>query len=57
MPAKKKVASPRKKKVVCSCAPDVDKIRERAYLIWEEKGRPGNSDVEHWLEAEQQFMV
>jgi hypothetical protein len=27
-------------------------IRERAYAIWEEEGRPEGRDVDHWLPAE-----
>jgi Protein of unknown function (DUF2934) len=27
-------------------------IRERAYAIWEEEGRPEGKDREHWLRAE-----
>ncbi len=27
-------------------------IRERAYAIWEEEGRPDGKDLEHWLRAE-----
>ena len=30
-------------------------IRERAYEIWEEAGRPHGKDVGHWLSAEQQL--
>jgi len=26
-------------------------IRERAYAIWEEEGRPYGKDLEHWLRA------
>jgi hypothetical protein len=28
-----------------------DKIRERAYLIWVDEGRPEGRDVDHWLRA------
>lgn len=28
------------------------RIRERAYRIWEEAGRPEGKAVEHWLQAE-----
>jgi len=27
-------------------------IRERAYAIWEEEGRPEGRHVDHWLRAE-----
>ncbi|NFV81115.1 DUF2934 domain-containing protein [Magnetospirillum aberrantis SpK] len=27
-------------------------IRERAYFIWESRGRPHGQDLEHWLMAE-----
>lgn len=27
-------------------------IRERAYLLWEEEGRPYGKHLEHWLRAE-----
>ena len=27
-------------------------IQERAYQIWEEEGRPGGREEEHWLRAE-----
>ena len=29
-------------------------VRERAYEIWENEGRPHDRDLEHWLSAEQQ---
>jgi hypothetical protein len=29
-----------------------DEIRERAYLLWEQQGRPAGKDVDHWLAAE-----
>lgn len=28
------------------------RVRERAYQIWEETGRPEGKSVEHWLQAE-----
>lgn len=31
---------------------DLDHIRERAYFIWEDCGRPHGQDLEHWLIAE-----
>jgi len=27
-------------------------IATRAYLLWEQSGRPAGKDVEHWLKAE-----
>ena len=29
-----------------------DRIRERAYAIWEEEGRPDGEDLRHWNVAE-----
>lgn len=29
-----------------------DKIRERAYYIWEKEGRPVGRDLDHWLAAQ-----
>ena len=31
--------------------PDQDKIRERAYAIWEQDGRPEGREQEHWYRA------
>ena len=28
-----------------------DQIRERAYLIWVDEGRPNGREVDHWLRA------
>jgi hypothetical protein len=28
-----------------------DQIRERAYLIWLDEGRPGGREFDHWLRA------
>jgi hypothetical protein len=28
-----------------------DRVRERAYLIWVDEGRPNGRDVDHWLRA------
>jgi hypothetical protein len=30
-------------------------IRERAYAIWEEEGRPDGRDLDHWRRAEQEL--
>jgi hypothetical protein len=32
-------------------------IRERAYAIWEEEGRPEGCDWEHWYRAMQEIVV
>jgi len=37
--------------------PDLERIRSRAYLIWEQQGRPDGRDQEHWQEAERQLAV
>ncbi len=34
-----------------------DRIRERAYRIWEATGRPAGRSVEHWLEASGQIAA
>lgn len=31
-------------------------IRERAYVIWEQLGRPHGQDLDNWLEAERQVL-
>jgi hypothetical protein len=30
-------------------------VRERAYRIWEEQGRPEGRETDHWFEAERQL--
>lgn len=30
---------------------DESRIQQRAYLIWEQAGRPGGCDLEHWFQA------
>ena len=37
--------------------PDVERIRVRAYHIWEQQGRPEGRDEENWREAERQLQV
>jgi hypothetical protein len=34
---------------------DIARIRERAYTIWEARGRPHGRDLEHWLLAEMEL--
>ena len=31
-----------------------ERIRERAYQIWEAAGRPNGKSIEHWTQAEQE---
>jgi Protein of unknown function (DUF2934) len=38
-------------------SPDLDRIRMRAYQIWEQEGRPHGRDEDHWREAERQLEV
>jgi hypothetical protein len=33
------------------------RIRERAYQIWEQEGRPEGRHLDHWLEAEHQLVA
>lgn len=30
-------------------------VAERAYQIWQARGRPNGQDVEHWLQAEREI--
>jgi hypothetical protein len=32
-------------------------IRERAYVIWEEEGRPEGRHLDHWLRAEAEITL
>jgi hypothetical protein len=32
-------------------AANEDRIRQRAYEIWEQEGRPHGEDMKHWLQA------
>jgi len=54
--ARKKVATMTRGKQKTTSAgyspQDLEKIREKAYLIWEAKGRPAQDDMAHWFEAE-----
>ncbi|UFN47299.1 DUF2934 domain-containing protein [Roseomonas sp. OT10] len=34
---------------------DQDRIRERAYAIWEREGRPHGRDADHWDRARQEI--
>ena len=33
-----------------------EQISQRAYEIWNERGRPSGQEVEHWLEAERELL-
>ena len=33
------------------------RVRERAYEIWERTGRPADKSVEHWLQAEAEIAA
>ena len=35
----------------------LDLIRQRAYEIWEQDGRPDGRDQEHWHQAEAEMMI
>ena len=36
---------------------DLEKIKERAYYIWEQKGRPLDSAFQDWLDAEKELKA
>ena len=36
---------------------NVQAIRERAYAIWEEEGRPEGCHLDHWLRAEAEMNL
>ncbi len=37
--------------------PDIEAlIRERAYLIWEESGKPAGRDKDHWFQAAKEIL-
>ncbi len=35
----------------------VEKIKERAYFLWEEAGKPEGCDLEFWLKAEEELTT
>lgn len=36
---------------------DIERIRLRAYRIWEEAGRPAGKDREHWEQAQAELAA
>jgi hypothetical protein len=36
--------------------PQEDDVRERAYILWEEAGRPESDGIEFWLKAESEIL-
>lgn len=36
-------------------AMDIEEIKKRAYFIWESKGKPADSYMEDWFEAEREL--
>ena len=34
-----------------------DRVRDLAYRLWEQEGRPPGREMEHWLEAERHVSV
>lgn len=38
-----------------SASPSNDKIKMRAFAIWEEEGRPDGKHLEHWERAEREI--
>ena len=34
---------------------EADRVRDRAYQLWEQSGRGEGRDVDHWLEAEREI--
>lgn len=52
-----KAASDGAKRAVTPQPPDLERIRARAYYIWEQEGRPHGRDQHHWQEAERQLAV
>jgi Protein of unknown function (DUF2934) len=37
--------------------PSEQAVRERAYQIWEEEGRPDDKDLNHWFRAEGEIIA
>ena len=35
--------------------PQTDRIRTRAYMLWERDGRPDGHDLAHWVKAKEEI--
>ncbi len=61
MPETQKIRTPkiRKRAIISkttnSNTPNIEDIKQRAYYIWEGNGYPKNTELDNWLEAEQQL--
>ena len=36
---------------------DEQKIKERAYQLWQDAGSPQGADLEHWFKAREEFVM
>jgi hypothetical protein len=48
--------SPRKVALMADAVPSQDRIRERAYELYESRGRGPGQDEQDWLHAEQEIL-
>jgi hypothetical protein len=59
MKTKKTAKKPEDKKLLSNgpsgSKPTIEEVATCAYLIWDQRGRPNDHDVDHWLEAERQL--
>lgn len=52
----KKSVKPQEKNPQAKYSPQIlQKINDRAYFIWINKGRPANSSMDNWLQAEKEL--
>jgi hypothetical protein len=49
------LAAPDERPAAIASEPDERRIRERAYDIWIEEGRPHGRDLAHWRRARQEL--
>jgi len=52
-----KPTSESKRKNSATAAPEFDHVAERAYTLWESRGRPIGSPEEDWFKAEQELAA